>query len=1023
MKGSKMKRILTALLLCSAIALWANVWNTDGSKLPRKRAIIPVPYNEADAEEKEAGFFFRVTDMRRAADHRFRFSGNELRKLVIPVTPGDYYTASLCILPLKVLTGKLEISVSDLKNGNSVIPAQNIRILEALEVNKRDLRMTTAPLVDPILRNLAAGEIVGLVFFADVSHNTPAGVYQGMISAKSDAGQVNLPLILRVMPFILPPLKESFGYYLPGHLSKPAIYPDPSYREGEPKTGSGRYAPPGLDDQEDLERLFRFYRTRRINSIALFHNYPVLKWENGKPTGSFDELSLFATSMKKAGLDGKLYAEFRHLTKWCNYIAKQKRREQGKQIPKDYFLPEVNTYFEPALRLLLAQAEQEQWPSMRIGTEEEVSNNAEKKAGYDTFINTLKKVCPDKAALIDNDIGYDRPSAVDRGHRDKLIHRQYNSWTEKGLADAETDGAEIWSYNYDHGRPATGLLQVRLNSKGHHQWADQFDIGGKYFWRNSIVTEQGVITSLSIEFFHNGRLDLAAMRLLQSIAEKCGTEEKKKAEQLITELVADVPITGNAFRSWQQVITDHDLNLRRWKVFSEIERLQAGLNGRTPVQTQVNHSEIQTSLRYLKRESPAAAKVSDTIKALFSPRKLKFFDDENRKFFGRGTGPLGYIASQENRLRAICSSEDEFRRQYAPSYGEGFLCYTQEGLAFSLYTNHLRPKGACRYKRQNDDPNLWMDDVFELFFHPSSGQDISRLVINSAGSTTFFRNGKIIPSAGISRASRSPINNSGGTRLEGLIPWHYFGLREMPVKGEIWNFNLGREFHTFNQTCSWGKVQNRFDEQNHWGKLIFSGEVPLKKLQQLNPLLLYPGKNQITGQVTPELNQKLFITLKNADEKLIGKTEVKNNNRFRLPVHIGTDNVGKSCQLDLCSNTTVVESVQLPVAALHSTVMTKSFEYRCIQGDMFHLTADIRLPAGSEAVLLAGILENAKGEKISLTPKPLDHAGVIEFSMNTANLKMGEWKLYLWVDQLDGKTAEPTVVFELLPPVLPNHLQ
>ena len=375
-----MKRIFTALLLLSAIALMADIWSTDGSKLPRKRAVIPVPYDKASKEEKNAGFFFRVTDMRHAFDQKFRLSGNELQKLIIPVTPGDYYTAALGILPMKNLPGELRLSISDLKSGNDIIPSQNIRILEALEVNKRELRMTTAPLVDPMLRNLATGEVVGLIFFADIAQNTPAGNYQGIIHAQSGTKQVKVPVVLRVMSFTLPQLKESFGYYMPGHLSKPAVFPDPSYREGEPKHSSGRHAPPGLDDQDDLIRLFRFYRSRRINSVALFHNYPILNWENNKPVGTFDEFSVFALSMKKAGLDGKLFAELRHLTKWCNYIAKQKRKQQGKDIPKCYFLPEVNNYFRPTLKLLLEQAEREQWPSLRLSTEEEVSNNSEKKS-------------------------------------------------------------------------------------------------------------------------------------------------------------------------------------------------------------------------------------------------------------------------------------------------------------------------------------------------------------------------------------------------------------------------------------------------------------------------------------------------------------------------------------------------------------------------------------------------------------------------------------------------------------------
>ena len=79
----------------------------------------------------------------------------------------------------------------------------------------------------------------------------------------------------------------------------------------------------------------------------------------------------------------------------------------------------------------------------------------------------IMKECPALAAVVDNGIGYGRKHATEYGARDRVKHRQYNSWTEEALATAAKDGAEVWSFNYMPSRLAFGFLQQRLNSKGH----------------------------------------------------------------------------------------------------------------------------------------------------------------------------------------------------------------------------------------------------------------------------------------------------------------------------------------------------------------------------------------------------------------------------------------------------------------------------------------------------------------------------------------------------------------------------
>ncbi len=133
----------------------------------------------------------------------------------------------------------------------------------------------------------------------------------------------------------------------------------------------------------------------------------------------------------------------------------------------------------------------------------------------------LLRVARDRAFLVDNAIGYP-PNAgeepIDRGARDNLQIREYNNWTEKGLADVRRDGAEVWIYNLGCLRATWGLYQQRVGSTGCHQWADQWgqrkgrDTDPVYTY--TIITPKGMVGSVYMERCREGLDDLAYFRIL-----------------------------------------------------------------------------------------------------------------------------------------------------------------------------------------------------------------------------------------------------------------------------------------------------------------------------------------------------------------------------------------------------------------------------------------------------------------------------------------------------------------------------
>lgn len=837
----KLKIILAlGCVLCNVIAADPfSVMDTTGTGLQNGRNhfehAVAFPYYKETALDRKCGFTATVVDLNHNWKKPFVWHDSEMNRQIRLVSASDdYISASFSLFVLRGLED-MHISASPLK-GPAVIESNQIRFFQ-LAPPAENPAFNRSMLLTPELKSLKAGEQINMIVLFNIPRDTPPGRYSGTINLNSGNNTLAMPVTLRVMPFRIPDA-GNFGFYINGNLYDPH--------------GKFYASPEGLV-KENLNRYFNFYKIRRLNSLTLYDNFPDLRYVNGEVTGNFTDFSLIAMAMKQSGLQGKLIIDLRDIGYWSNAVARKLEQLGGKAPTGDIgitmaqrksskvpYSESARKLYAQALHHLLTTAEKEKWPEIGVLPEEELGDHRHpyKNACYSSFMPVIMKECPELSFFVDNTLGYDS-TLPDFGARDHVKHRQYNSWTEEALQKAEKDKAEIWSYNYGPTRLAFGFLQQRLRSKGHHQWADQW-ISPKMQWQFLRLSDKGVVSSLEVEQIHEGIVDYAACEHLKRLImeqEKSGNVSLAEfGRKVLKDVSADLPIVNGTAQIYASMLTNEDLNARRWQVFQAIEKL----SGCRPVSA-VSPGNPVITVR--KVPQPPQKKTNYAVDVKISHGKLEKSGEQMEKFWSKPVTPLKYLAAHEAMLRARASSLEEFQKQSQPSSASyAYLACLPEGLAIFTTANHVRPAKPYRYKRIDNDVNMWQDDCFEFFFDLPNGNQF-HLMFNSAGAKTFLKNKQMIPAAGIRSYTKSPINSSGGTSNKILIPWHYFGLNQPPIPGTTWKFNVGREFHSHNAIFSWARVAHSFQERDKWGRLTFVKDNN-SKTETLSSITVIPPLNK-----------------------------------------------------------------------------------------------------------------------------------------------------------------------------------
>ncbi len=370
----KMIAVLWGILLTAMTMEPFTVMDVTGEGLENGRSkfeqAAAFPRYQETARDRELGFKATVVDLNHNWKKPFVWNEAGMARQFNLISAQDDYTSASFAVFLSRAFDNMEITASALK-GPETIPADRIRFFQMAPpaVNPRFNR---SMLLTPQLDKLQAGEQVNLLFMLDVPPDTPAGLYTGEITLKAGGNTLVMPVSLRVMGFKLPEVGD-FGFYLYGNLYNPKAKFNAA-QKGFVK--------------ENLCRYFDFYKTRRLNSITIYDNLPDLHYVNGQVTGEFTDMSLLADAMKKSGLTGKLIIDLRDIGYWCNAVA-QKLDTLGGNAPagdigitmaqrKISTVPypeKAKEIYAQAIRLLVAQAANEQWPEIRLLPEEELGNH------------------------------------------------------------------------------------------------------------------------------------------------------------------------------------------------------------------------------------------------------------------------------------------------------------------------------------------------------------------------------------------------------------------------------------------------------------------------------------------------------------------------------------------------------------------------------------------------------------------------------------------------------------------------
>ena len=864
------------------------------------------------------------------------------------------------------------------KTGHS-ISSDNIRVFRIIS-KQQNKKYSGDFLMTPELQNIPGKSVVFFAVLINVPSSAQSGLYKGSLNLKGNKGDLSIPMSLRVLNGQLPCSKNSFGMYMPGHFHD--------------KVKGYTNWTPEFFTSNNISKLFKFWKTRKLNSPSLFHVYP--EWKKQEP--DFTTLGTFANAMKTCGLDGYLCVDTRFYAWYADAKAKQDTNK-AKHIYSDI------------ISRLLSTAKEEKWPKMKVFAEEEIGNGGKKITTYRKYWPSLRKLASGEDYIIDNDIGYGRKNAVDRGARDKFKVRQYNSWTANALKAAQKDKAEIWTYNYGgYNRGNFGFLQQRLNSKANHQWADMWQgRKGSGNWIFCLLTDKGVVSSLQYERVHEGINDFAYCSLLkQKIAKLQSTnpEKAQNAQRTLDSIVEELPLNGPAFRNWMKYVSDDTLDLKRWQLALAVNSANKALGQKHTSFSKGLPGKIQL---YSAQAKKSLTENSNLLYLPIANGKL-MLDGKTKESFWKGrnsTGALKITKRKEAKLRAYSSTDAEFRKLSSVSYSTARVAYSSKGILIGLVCNHVTPtSNFVNAKHNDDDGNMWRDDCMEFFIMPNNAKSYFQLIVNSRGKKVLLNNGKAISSRGIDIATVSPINKSGGYGQEIFIPWESLGLKKAPSPGTLWKFNVAREFHAWQQYTSWSRVYASFHESDKWGKIIFTGKKGDSLFSKIKINSGLPGINKISGEVKIPAslhNSKLKLVLQNATGETICSRQLTHtspriffNFNFRVP-RLSKDENWK-LKLMLADGKTV-ETLGVPAYSVSETIKIKSCDPYIIAGEMLKLriTANVSNTELAKYPLKGMVTCIATKEKTNLSPIKLTGSGDNKLWIKTTGMKPGQYNIQLWI--------------------------
>ncbi len=593
------KRLLPLLWLAAAATMTAtaNPFDFLGGRAPEPPEKSAAP--EAGAEVT----FFQPDWLKEVLPDSEPSPGGECR-LQAFAAQGEYEPVCFAVRSDRPTALTFELTPFRSRDGGSEIAPENLqlRAQRVLYTGKApgdgDFKAVPAALEQVGTFALPAGETVLLALDIFVPPGTAEGVYRGEITASTPDGQSRtLPVTLRVLPFTLVrDCRNAGSFFNGGYLSNPA---------------RGRYL---YASEAMLARLFAAHHAYNLNSIQLYEVTPKLRYADGRVTADFSELETLVRSWRAAGNEGMIGIDLRFVAWWCDELSVVLEQRCGAE-PHRYTVAELEAlyphlnavegnlkarwsrdyrmsaqgadFFRQVCRQLLDCIGRNGWHDIVLLPEEEMGNGGLKLWGYEQFAPILREFPEAKVMLVDNSPNL----GIDLGHRhpEWADIREYNRITPEIIANARADRRELWVYNQGWTRAAFGFPVWKLGAGGVHMWADQWADAPPYregadaynCWLLFYPSPEGPLPTMAALRTREGLDDLAYLDTLLAAIDRARaaglTEAAAAAGRTVDALAATWPTTTDECRDWSAKMTPQSAFVERWKLASEILKLEKEL--------------------------------------------------------------------------------------------------------------------------------------------------------------------------------------------------------------------------------------------------------------------------------------------------------------------------------------------------------------------------------------------------------------------------------------------------------------
>ena len=938
----------------------------------------------------------------------YRWSEDKESDIIKLVAAQDEYRNFSLALRSETLGATVKYSIGALRdNKGTVISAENIKLRQC-DFSER--RSFTGHFLQPVTDNsitITKGKTQWLWGTLHVPDDCKPGIYYSDIVFTTDSFKKIIKIKLFIHDIVLHDDKGSWGFFMPGQL---ADMKSPNYKAKSSHDLTS----------ENIYDYFAFWRRYKLNSPFLYHIQPQFKLIDGeKVIAYFPVLRVFVDAMRKNKLDGELCIDLRSISWWSQAAsdAVERLKKAGEPIPHELNVVHKNRaikkysdlskqFYKQIVEQLIATAKKEQWPQIRLMVSEELAGeHIYRQIVFDAFYDTARKIAPELLIAVDNSIGFGRKNAVDNGERLKFPVRQYNSWTEEGIADAKRAGAEVRSYNYDHFRSSLGFEQQRLETTGHHGWADHWGIK----WVYSRVSSDGKITSsVQYERLREGRYDYLYCNVLEYYVEQLKKTDKKQSQQMwnrFEDMIADMPVRRPAFFGWNYTHNNEYIENMRMFVIGMINEARTLLGEKyfMPTAATSNKPKI-TFCTPAFRQTETLSSRQLLLSAPYISGNIKIDGDLDENFWHKiknSTGALQWTRKKEIDLKSIAGADEKIKQ---PEYAEVSTAYDADGLYFGIqcagnaisrYRDHGRIHG-------NNSGGLWHDDCIEIMMTNPEKHETFHIMINSEGYRVILKGAKIIP---FKDGKVTTCSVPEGYKQEVFIPWKLFGLVSPPEAGISWPINIGREYHTKDQITSWGRVYKDYAELNAWGKLKFTGMSGNLNIN-LNTFALYPGKNILSGiakSTSGKVIEKLLFLDETGKKVTFNdyiKIDIPDGMKFIMNLNvpeIRTDAIYTLAFMDGVGE--LLDQVTIPVFAAQKRIEINNMAKLARSGSEISMEVTVRV--GNDELQQHSIkgcfVSFDKSKKVELPEFPLTCSGKSILKINTSSLTPGSWTLQLWL--------------------------